>query len=488
MEQLVLAEDVGREERGIVARDRRRARRPRGTARSGAPRWTARRSASRCWSDRPRGESPSRASRASSARILDAARAVADAGRAVEVEGARDALGPAASPACATHARPRRAGAAEDGRERRIGRDRALVARDVEADRAAVPRRARDARRSPPRPTPAATGGSRRSSARRCRGPAPPRARPASSPAHIPSTVAPRDEMARRAPARLGVAHALAAPRPRGSRTSTRSNSAGRRHEPEEPDEELDERREVLEAVALGRAALGGREDRRVLRPREIHDRRGPQRARARGGAARSSAARASARAATTRRSGDGSRGHAAPPPANEPAQRRARCGSCDARAATSAGVPSTTTRPPASPPSGPRSITWSEAAITARLCSITSDRVAAVDEAAQDGDQAIDVLAVETRRRLVEDVERLPLAAALAELGHELQALRLAARERGRGLAEREVAEPHLGHQLEDRARRRGTPRRPRAPRRTSAPAPRRASGPATGSRWSRP
>src|SRR5690606_34237213 len=43
------------------------------------------------------------------------------------------------------------------------------------------------------------------------------------------------------------------------------------------------------------------------------------------------------------------------------------------ATAATSSGVPSATMRPPPAPPSGPRSITWSEAAITSRWCSITS-------------------------------------------------------------------------------------------------------------------
>src|SRR5262249_47822811 len=41
--------------------------------------------------------------------------------------------------------------------------------------------------------------------------------------------------------------------------------------------------------------------------------------------------------------------------------------------AATSSGVPSETMRPPAAPPSGPRSMTWSAHLMTSRLCSITT-------------------------------------------------------------------------------------------------------------------
>ncbi|QEG21586.1 hypothetical protein MFFC18_14440 [Mariniblastus fucicola] len=42
-------------------------------------------------------------------------------------------------------------------------------------------------------------------------------------------------------------------------------------------------------------------------------------------------------------------------------------------QAATCAGVPQTTTSPPASPPSGPRSIIQSADLSTSRLCSITT-------------------------------------------------------------------------------------------------------------------
>jgi hypothetical protein len=51
--------------------------------------------------------------------------------------------------------------------------------------------------------------------------------------------------------------------------------------------------------------------------------------------------------------------------------QRRPVCEA--AQVAICAGVPSNTSSPPSSPASGPRSISQSAAAITSRLCSITS-------------------------------------------------------------------------------------------------------------------
>ena len=58
-------------------------------------------------------------------------------------------------------------------------------------------------------------------------------------------------------------------------------------------------------------------------------------------------------------------------------------------------------------------------------------------------------VLEVEARRRLIENVEGAPRV-ALRELGRELDALRLAARERGRALAEVHVAEADVEQRLE--------------------------------------
>ena len=75
--------------------------------------------------------------------------------------------------------------------------------------------------------------------------------------------------------------------------------------------------------------------------------------------------------------------------------------------------------------------------------------RVAAVDEPLQHLEQLLDVGEVEPRRRLVEDVERLP-GRDLRQLGRELHALRLAARERRRRLAELDVVEPDVVQRLQ--------------------------------------
>src|SRR2546430_8626422 len=71
-------------------------------------------------------------------------------------------------------------------------------------------------------------------------------------------------------------------------------------------------------------------------------------------------------------------------------------------------------------------------------------DRVARVHEAVEHAEELLDVVEVQAGRRLVHDVEhlaRLPRA----ELGRDLEALRLPAGERGRRLAEPQVAEPHV-------------------------------------------
>ena len=109
--------------------------------------------------------------------------------------------------------------------------------------------------------------------------------------------------------------------------------------------------------------------------------------------------------------------------------------------------------------------------------------RVAVVDQPVEHLEQLLDVGEVEAGRRLVEEVERLP-GRAPRELGRQLDALRLAAGERRRRLAEVDVAEPDVEQRLELRARRSGRPRRTRAPPRPSSRARRRSSGPCSGSR----
>src|SRR5690606_29368184 len=77
-------------------------------------------------------------------------------------------------------------------------------------------------------------------------------------------------------------------------------------------------------------------------------------------------------------------------------------------------------------------------------------DGMPGTGEAAKDGDQHLDVLHVEPRRRLVEEVEPTP-ARRLRELDRELDALGLASGESRARLPEGQVPEP----EIEKRAKR---------------------------------
>src|SRR5438128_4219465 len=92
-------------------------------------------------------------------------------------------------------------------------------------------------------------------------------------------------------------------------------------------------------------------------------------------------------------------------------------------------------------------------------------DGVPGVDQAVEDATQRAHVVEVQAGRRLVQDIElaapppprpprparppRPPRAASRApresELPRDLETLSLTARQRGRGLAKPQVAEPHL-------------------------------------------
>ena len=85
---------------------------------------------------------------------------------------------------------------------------------------------------------------------------------------------------------------------------------------------------------------------------------------------------------------------------------------------------------------------------------------VAVVDQAPQRGDELRDVGEMQARRRLVEQEQRAAgrpaiVARGLREPPGELQALRLAARQRRHRLAEREVVEADVDERLQARARR---------------------------------
>ena len=121
--------------------------------------------------------------------------------------------------------------------------------------------------------------------------------------------------------------------------------------------------------------------------------------------------------------------------------------------AAMAPGGPMATTRPPASPPSGPRSMTQSAEAITSRLCSMTTTVLPRSTSRWRIAEQAVDVGEVQARssaRRGCRASGRR--SDGPAELGGELDALGLAAGERRARLAERQVAQPDVVQRLEAR------------------------------------
>ena len=79
-------------------------------------------------------------------------------------------------------------------------------------------------------------------------------------------------------------------------------------------------------------------------------------------------------------------------------------------------------------------------------------DRLALVDQAPEHLQQLADVVKVQPGRRLVKDVELAGVGAgAFRENLRELEALRLAARQRRERLAELDVIEAHVDERLQD-------------------------------------
>ena len=123
----------------------------------------------------------------------------------------------------------------------------------------------------------------------------------------------------------------------------------------------------------------------------------------------------------------------------------------CDRlHAAISSGVPVATTSPPAWPPSGPRSITWSAVLITSRWCSITSTVCPASTSRFSDSSSR----STSARCRPVVGSSRmyrvcLARWSLLSSVG-DLDPLGLAAGERRRRLAERQVAQAQVVEHLD--------------------------------------
>ena len=99
---------------------------------------------------------------------------------------------------------------------------------------------------------------------------------------------------------------------------------------------------------------------------------------------------------------------------------------------------------PPREPPSGPHVDQPVGGLDHVEVVLDHHDRVALVDQPAEHAEQLADVLEVQAGGRLVEHVERAA-GGPLLQLAGELDALRLAAGEGRRRLAEPDVAEPDV-------------------------------------------
>ena len=110
--------------------------------------------------------------------------------------------------------------------------------------------------------------------------------------------------------------------------------------------------------------------------------------------------------------------------------------------------LPCATSLPPRFPAPGPMSMMWSARRIVSSSCSTTTSVLPLLARFSSASSRMRVVARVQADRRLVEHV-----AHALqirAELRRQADALRLAARKRGRGAVERQVAEAHLLQELE--------------------------------------
>ena len=117
--------------------------------------------------------------------------------------------------------------------------------------------------------------------------------------------------------------------------------------------------------------------------------------------------------------------------------------------AASCSGVPAATMRPPAWPPSGPRSMIQSAVLIDLDVVLDHQHGIAGGHESVQHVEEQLDVGEVQAGGRLVQQVER-PAGAFLDQLAGELDALGLAAGEGRRRLAELHVIQPHVVQRLQ--------------------------------------
>ena len=117
-------------------------------------------------------------------------------------------------------------------------------------------------------------------------------------------------------------------------------------------------------------------------------------------------------------------------------------------RAAAAGSVPSKTICPPFSPAPGPRSTMWSAARITSGSCSTTTIVLPRSRSSSRMRISRAGVAAVQPDGRLVEHVAGAHQPRA--EAGGKLDALRLAARKRGRKPVERQILQAHVVQELQ--------------------------------------
>lgn len=78
----------------------------------------------------------------------------------------------------------------------------------------------------------------------------------------------------------------------------------------------------------------------------------------------------------------------------------------------TSDTEPATTTRPPASPPSGPMSMIQSALRITSKSCSITTTVAPVFNQAVDDAEKCLDIKWVQADRGFVKNKDSVALSA----------------------------------------------------------------------------
>jgi hypothetical protein len=102
------------------------------------------------------------------------------------------------------------------------------------------------------------------------------------------------------------------------------------------------------------------------------------------------------------------------------------------------------------SPPSGPRSMIWSAVLMTSMMVFDNDDRVAAVHQPVQHGQQFLDIVRVQTGCRFVKYVDGTCPVPVLAEFSGQFDTLRLPAGQGCGRLSDLNITDAHIHQGLE--------------------------------------